>query len=363
MALPDFSMRQLLEAGAHFGHQTHRWNPKMDRFIFGARSNIHIIDLSQTVPLLHQALVAAREVGAKGGRVLFVGTKRQASDPIAAAAARCAQYFVNHRWLGGTMTNWATISHSIARLRELENILGQDDVVGLTKKELLNLTRERDKLERSLGGIKEMSGIPDLMFVIDTNKEQIAINEAKKLGIPVIAIIDTNCDPDRVDYPIPGNDDAARAITLYCDLLADAILDGMAAGQEASGADLGEAEAPVERALQNAGDEMAAGAEGGDAKPAKEAPAKEEAKAKAKPAKDDAKPANVAKAEATPTKEEAAPAKEEAKAEPKAEAKPEPKADAKAEAKEDAKAETADDAAKPEAEAAKSDESGEKEKA
>jgi len=257
MALPEFSMRQLLEAGAHFGHQTHRWNPKMDRYIFGDRSNIHIIDLSQTVPLLHQALVTARDVAAKGGRVLFVGTKRQASEPVARAAARCAQYFVNHRWLGGTMTNWATISHSIARLRELEDILSNDDQSGLTKKELLVLNRERDKLERSLGGIKEMGGIPDLMFVIDTNKEQIAINEAKKLGIPVIAIVDTNCDPDRVDFPIPGNDDAARAITLYCDLMSDAILDGMAAGQEASGVDLGEAEAPVERALQNAGDEMA----------------------------------------------------------------------------------------------------------
>src|SRR5690606_6024790 len=218
MALPEFSMRQLLEAGAHFGHQTHRWNPKMDKFIFGVRSNIHVIDLSQTVPMLHQALVKARDVAADGGRILFVGTKRQASEPIATAAKRCAQYFVNHRWLGGTLTNWTTISNSIRRLRELEEIVSGGDTVGLTKKELLNLTRERDKLERSLGGIKDMGGLPDLIFVIDTNKEQIALKEARKLGIPVIAIVDTNCDPDMIDLPVPANDDAARAISLYCDL-------------------------------------------------------------------------------------------------------------------------------------------------
>ncbi|HQN55554.1 MAG TPA: 30S ribosomal protein S2, partial [Novosphingobium sp.] len=206
MALPEFSMRQLLEAGAHFGHQTHRWNPKMDRYIFGSRSNIHIIDLSQSIPLLHQALVKVREVAASGGRVLFVGTKRQASDPVAVAAKRCAQYYVNHRWLGGTLTNWRTVSGSIARLRELEGVLEGDN--SRTKKELLQLTRERDKLELSLGGIKDMGGIPDLMFVIDTNKEAIAIQEARKLGIPVVAILDTNCDPDGITYPIPGNDDA-----------------------------------------------------------------------------------------------------------------------------------------------------------
>ena len=248
MALPDFSMRQLLEAGAHFGHQTHRWNPKMDRYIFGSRSNIHIIDLSQSIPLLHQALVKAREVGASGGRVLFVGTKRQASDPVSIAAKRCAQYYVNHRWLGGTLTNWRTVSGSIARLRELEGLLASGEG-SRTKKELLQLTRERDKLELSLGGIKDMGGIPDLMFVIDTNKEAIAILEAKKLGIPVIAILDTNCDPDGINYPIPGNDDAARAIQLYCDLLADSVLDGLAAGASASGVDIGASVAPIEPTL------------------------------------------------------------------------------------------------------------------
>jgi small subunit ribosomal protein S2 len=251
MALPDFSMRQLLEAGAHFGHQTHRWNPKMDRYIFGSRSNIHIIDLSQSIPLLHQALVKVREVAAGGGRVLFVGTKRQASDPIAQAARRCAQYYVNHRWLGGTLTNWRTVSGSIARLRELEGLLesGGD---GRVKKELLNLQRERDKLELSLGGIKDMGSIPDIIFVIDTNKEAIAIQEARKLNIPIIAILDTNSDPDGITYPVPGNDDAARAIQTYCDLIADAVLDGLAAGASASGIDLGASEAPVEPMLREA---------------------------------------------------------------------------------------------------------------
>jgi small subunit ribosomal protein S2 len=240
-------MRQLLEAGAHFGHQTHRWNPKMEKFIFGSRSNIHIIDLSQSIPLLHQALVKVREVAASGGRILFVGTKRQASEPIATSARRCAQYYVNHRWLGGTLTNWRTVSGSIARLRELEGVLEGES--GRTKKELLQLNRERDKLELSLGGIKDMGGIPDLMFVIDTNKEAIAIQEARKLNIPVIAILDTNCNPDGITYPIPGNDDAARAIQLYCDLMADSILDGLAAGQSAAGVDLGASEAPMEPTL------------------------------------------------------------------------------------------------------------------
>ena len=220
----------------------------MDRFIFGSRSNIHIIDLSQSIPLLHQALVKVREVAASGGRVLFVGTKRQASEPVATAAKRCAQYYVNHRWLGGSLTNWRTVSGSIARLRELEGVLENGDS-NRTKKELLQLTRERDKLELSLGGIKDMGGIPDLMFVIDTNKEAIAILEAKKLGIPVIAILDTNCDPDGINYPIPGNDDAARAIQLYCDLMADSVLDGLAAGQSASGVDLGASVAPMEPTL------------------------------------------------------------------------------------------------------------------
>jgi small subunit ribosomal protein S2 len=243
-------MRQLLEAGAHFGHQTHRWNPKMERYIFGSRANIHIIDLSQTMPLLHQALVKVREVGASGGRVLFVGTKRQASEPVASAARRCAQYYVNHRWLGGTLTNWRTISQSIARLRELEAVLENPESSGRPKKELLQLTRERDKLELSLGGIKDMGGIPDLMFVIDTNKEAIAIQEARKLNIPVVAILDTNSDPDGITYPIPGNDDAARALQLYCDLVADSVLDGLAAGQASMGVDLGAAVNPTEPALK-----------------------------------------------------------------------------------------------------------------
>ncbi len=261
MALPELSMRQLLEAGAHFGHQTHRWNPKMDRYIFGSRANIHIIDLSQTMPLLHQALLKVREVAAGGGRVLFVGTKRQASDPVAIAAKRCAQYYVNHRWLGGTLTNWRTISLSIARLRELEGLLDNEGGQGRTKKELLQLTREREKLELSLGGIKDMGGIPDLMFVIDTNKEAIAIQEARKLNIPVVAILDTNCDPEGVAYPIPGNDDAARALQLYCDLIADSVLDGLAAGQASLGVDLGAAIAPVEPVLATVAAEPAVPAE------------------------------------------------------------------------------------------------------
>ena len=244
MAMPQFSMRQLLEAGVHFGHQTHRWNPRMSPYLFGARNNVHIIDLRQTVPMLDRALIAIRDIVANRGRVLFVGTKRQAADAIVDAARRCGQYYVNHRWLGGMLTNWKTISKSIKRLRELEDRL-QGETAGFTKKELLNLTRERDKLERSLGGIKDMGGLPDLIFVIDTNKEAIAISEARKLGIPVAAILDSNCDPDGITYPIPGNDDALRAITMYTDLVARAVLDGIQADMVASGADVGEAEEPA----------------------------------------------------------------------------------------------------------------------
>jgi small subunit ribosomal protein S2 len=243
MALPAFNMRQLLEAGCHFGHQSHRWNPKMAPFIFGARNNIHIIDLAQSVPLLHQALVKVSDVVAQGGRVLFVGTKRQASEGIADAAKRCAQYYINHRWLGGTLTNWKTISQSIRRLKLLDEMLA-GDIKGRTKKEVLQLTRDRDSLNRSLGGIKEMGGLPDLLFVIDTNKEQIAIAEAKKLGIPIVAVVDTNCDPDGIDFVVPGNDDAGRAITLYCDLIARAAIDGIERGQTQAGVDVGAAEAP-----------------------------------------------------------------------------------------------------------------------
>ncbi len=249
MALPDFSMRQLLEAGVHFGHQTHRWNPKMESFIFGARNGVHILDLAQTVPLLHQALVAAHDVVAGGGRLLFVGTKRAAAEPIADAAKRSAQYYMNHRWLGGTLTNWKTISNSIRRLKKLEETLSQDSLP-FTKKELLGLTRERDKLEQALGGIKDMSGLPDLMFVIDTNKESIAIQEARKLGIPVVAVLDSNCDPEGIDFPIPGNDDAGRAVALFCDLMARAAIEGISDSQVSSGVDMGEAEEPmVEEAL------------------------------------------------------------------------------------------------------------------
>jgi small subunit ribosomal protein S2 len=227
MALPDFSMRQLLEAGVHFGHQTHRWNPKMEKFLFGDRNNIHIIDLAQTVPLLHQALVAVRDVVAAGGRVLFVGTKRQASEPVAQAAKQCAQYYINHRWLGGMLTNWKTISNSIRRLRELDDLLS-GEARGLTKKEVLNLTRERDKLERAIGGIKDMGGLPDLIFVIDTNKEEIAIQEARKLGIPVVAVLDSNSNPDGIAYPIPGN-----------------VIDGISQSQGAAGIDIGASAEPV----------------------------------------------------------------------------------------------------------------------
>ena len=248
MALPDFNMRSLLEAGAHFGHQSHRWNPKMGTYIFGARNNIHIIDLAQTVPLLHQALKVVSDTVAKGGRVLFVGTKRQAAEPIAEAARRCAQYYINSRWLGGMLTNWKTISASIARLRKLDEQLNTGGV-GLTKKERLVLSRERDKLEKALGGIKDMGGTPDLIFVIDTNKEQLAIKEANRLHIPVAAILDTNCDPDGIQFPVPGNDDAGRAIALYCDLIARAAIDGISRSQGSSGMDLGALEAPIEEAI------------------------------------------------------------------------------------------------------------------
>ena len=250
MALPTFTMRQLLEAGVHFGHTTRRWNPRMSPYLFGERNGVHIIDLEQTVPLLHQALSFARQIVSNGGRVLFVGTKRQASERIAEAAQRCGQYYVNHRWLGGMLTNWKTISHSIKRLREIEDRLAEENI-GLTKKELLNLTRERDKLERALGGIKEMGGLPDVLVVIDTNKEHIAVAEARKLGIPVIAVVDSNSDPNGLMFPVPGNDDAIRAISLYCDLFADAVLDGLQQELMSSGQDLGEAEQVTEPAVAN----------------------------------------------------------------------------------------------------------------
>ncbi len=302
MAMPTYSMRQLLEAGIHFGHTTRRWNPKMKPYIFGERNGIHIIDLEQTVPMLHRALEAIREVAAGGGRVLFVGTKRQAAEIVSGAAARCGQYYVNHRWLGGMLTNWRTISNSIKRLREIEEQLAVEDI-GLTKKELLRLTGERDKLERSLGGIKEMGSLPDILFVVDTNKEAIAVAEAQKLGLPVVGILDSNSDPRGITYPVPGNDDAMRAISLYCDLVADSVLDGLQAELLSSGVDIGEGEeAPIE-----AVPEVEAAAESVDAAaPAAEAPAAEAPVAEAPAAEAPAAEAPVNEAEAKPEEAEQA---------------------------------------------------------
>ncbi|MBI1217918.1 MAG: 30S ribosomal protein S2 [Rhodobacteraceae bacterium] len=252
MALPEFNMRQLLEAGVHYGHQTARWNPKMGEYIYGERNGIHILDLTQTVPMLDAALNVIRDTVARGGRILFVGTKRQAQKPVAEAAEKCAQYYMNHRWLGGTLTNWQTVSKSIQRLKQLDELLG-NGAEGLTKKERLGMDREQAKLQASLGGIREMGGVPDLIFIIDVGKEDLAILEAQKLGIPVVAVVDTNCSPKGVSYVIPGNDDAARAIALYCDLVSRAALDGMSAQLGAAGVDLGALEeAPDEEATADA---------------------------------------------------------------------------------------------------------------
>lgn len=246
MAMPDFTLRQLLEAGVHFGHHTRRWNPRMASYLYGVRNQVHIIDLQQTVPMLDRALRAVRDVTAAGGRVLFVGTKRAAAEHIADAAKRCGQYYINHRWLGGTLTNWKTITGSIKRLRQIEETLG-GQTQGLTKKEILDITRDHEKLERSLGGIKEMGGLPDILFIIDTNKEKLAVEEANKLHIPVVAVLDSNSDPTGVTFPIPGNDDAIRAITLYCDLISGAVLDGISAEMATSGIDIGGSEElPIE---------------------------------------------------------------------------------------------------------------------
>src|ERR1700710_2137135 len=241
MALPDVSLRGLLEAGVHFGHHTRRWNPRMAPFLYGIRNQVHIIDLQQTVPMLDRALRAVRDVTAAGGRVLFVGTKRAAAEHVAEAAKKCGQYYINHRWLGGTLTNWKTITGSIKRLRQIEDLVG-GDTQGLTKKEVLDITRDKDKLDRALGGIKDMGGLPDILFIIDTNKEKLAVEEANKLHIPVVAILDSNSDPAGITFPIPGHDDAIRAITMYCDLIAGAVLDGISAEMVASGRDLGASE-------------------------------------------------------------------------------------------------------------------------
>ena len=250
MALPEFSLRQLLEAGVHFGHQTQRWDPLMEPYIYGSRNGIHILDLTQTVPMLDQALNIVRETVSKGGSILFVGTKRQASSPIAEAAEKCAQYYMNHRWLGGTLTNWKTVSQSIQRLKSIDEQVASGSIEGLTKKERLGVEREHAKLKASFDGIAEMGGVPDLVFVVDVKKEALAVAEANKLGIPVVAVVDTNCSPSGVDYMIPGNDDASRAISLYCDLISRAALDGMSAQLGAAGVDLGEMdESPTEENL------------------------------------------------------------------------------------------------------------------
>ena len=251
MALPEFSMRQLLEAGVHFGHQTARWNPRMGEYIYGAKNGIHILDLTQTVPMLDKALQVVRDTVARGGRILFVGTKRQAQKGIADAAEKSAQFYMNHRWLGGTLTNWQTVSQSINRLKQIDEAAAHG-FEGLTKKERLQMEREQTKLQASLGGIREMGGVPDLLFVIDVGKEDLAITEANKLGIPVVGVVDTNCNPKGVDYVIPGNDDAARAIALYCDLAARAALDGMSAQLGAAGVDIGAMEEVSEEALADA---------------------------------------------------------------------------------------------------------------
>ena len=329
MTVPTFSMRQLLEAGVHFGHQTHRWNPKMDPFLFGVRNGIHIIDLQQTVPMLYRALEFVQKTVSGGGRVLFVGTKRQAQEPVADAAKRCGQYFVNHRWLGGMLTNWRTISNSIGRLRTLDEQLS-GEASGLTKKELLNLTRERERLERTLGGIREMGGLPDVIFIVDTNKEEIAKHEAVKLGIPVMAVVDSNSDPDGIAYPIPGNDDATRAILTYCNLIAQAVIDGLQAEQVALGTDVGAQEkAPAENLEAAPAGKAKANGAGKATEPAAEAAPAAEVKAEEKAA------ANTEK-------------KAEAKAEKKAEAKAEKKAEAKVEKKAEAKVEEKAEPAKQE---------------
>ncbi len=253
MALPTFTMRQLLEAGVHFGHHTRRWNPRMEPYLFGVRNGIHIIDLQQTVPLLYRAMQAVRDVTAAGGRVLFVGTKRQAQGRMAEAASQCGQYYVNHRWLGGMLTNWKTVSHSIRRLRELEERL-ESEATGLTKKERLNLQRDQEKLELTLGGIKDMGGLPDILFIVDVVKEHIAVQEARKLGVPVVAVCDSNADPAGITYPIPGNDDALRAIDLYCELMSGAVLDGIQEEMVRSGTDLGALEDSTEVVVEEAGE-------------------------------------------------------------------------------------------------------------
>ncbi|MEM8587684.1 MAG: 30S ribosomal protein S2 [Pseudomonadota bacterium] len=303
MVMPTFTMRQLLEAGVHFGHNTRRWNPKMAPYIFGVRNGIHIINLEETVPLLGRALEAIREVVANNGRVLFVGTKRQAQERIAEAAKRSGQYYVNHRWLGGMLTNWKTISQSIRRLKEMDGQL-EEGITGLTKKEQLQLTRERDKLERALGGIRDMGGLPDLLVVIDTNKESIAIQEANKLGIPVAAVVDSNSNPEGITFPVPGNDDALRAIDLYCDLATGAVLAGIEAALTTSGADVGAMDTPVAETVPDAPTEEPAQEVAAEAEPSTEEAPAEDAPTEQEPAAEPA--SDTAAEEEKPTAGEAA---------------------------------------------------------
>ena len=282
MSLPSFSMRQLLHAGVHFGHTPRRWNPKMKKYIFGARGGVHILDLQQTLPMFKDALKQIQDTISSGGRILFVGTKRQAVEIVADKARQCGQYYINHRWLGGTLTNWNTILNSIKRLKKIEKLL-EEDTKGFTKKELLSLTREKEKMERSLGGIKDMGSVPDLIFVIDTNKETTALKEARKLGIPIVAIVDSNSDPDTVDFPIPGNDDSIRAIELYCDLVSAAVLSGLKQEMEKSGADLGASETPPVEEVLIANDT------GSQEEASKETVAKEETEVATEPKKESSK--------------------------------------------------------------------------
>lgn len=349
MAIPTFTMRQMLEAGIHFGHHPRRWNPRMEPYLYGVRNNVHIINLEKSVPMLEEALKAVHDVVSKGGRVLFVGTKPQASAVIAEAATRCGQYYVNHRWLGGMMTNWKTVSRSIKRLGEYEELLANPEK-GLTKKEVLQLTREQEKLNRAIGGIREMGGIPNILVVIDTNKEQTALLEARKLGLPIVAVVDSNCDPTGIDYPVPGNDDALRSIRFFCDLFAGAVLDGLSDQMVAAGIDLGESEELPESELEAIGAMKDKPAKAKAAKTEEKAPAKKATKAEA--AVEEEKPAKKAEA-----KEEKAPAKK-AETKPAAKKAAEPKAEKAAEkAKPAAKAEKpaakAKAAAKPAAKAKK----------
>ena len=305
MAAPTFTLRQLMEAGVHFGHNTRRWNPKMAPFLFGARNGVHIIDLDQTRPMLYRALDAITATVSKGGRILFVGTKRAASEKVSESAQRCGQYYVNHRWPGGMLTNWKTISQSIKRMRDIEGTMESEDLSKLSKKEALMMSRDHEKLMRTLNGIRDMGGLPDMIFVLDTNKEHLAVAEAKVLGIPVVAVIDSNSDPDSITFPVPGNDDALRAIDLYCDLVADAVLEGLQVEVTASGADLGASEqAPVESALSEEAAPAAEEAPADEAAPAEEAPAKKPAAKKAP-----AKKAPAKKAAADGEAAEKAPAK------------------------------------------------------